>query len=107
MKIAVFGLMFYVLIIINFQSCWDGTNGSSILNQLSGSLLEACSSAQRIYYMIRFPSPLHLAPWSFSLPLHHRVPYTRLAPIFYLFQLVSILISGIMTAPHHFVNIIL
>ena len=43
-----FGLVFNVPIII-FQSCLDGASASRVLNQCSGSLLEAFPGAQHVY----------------------------------------------------------
>ena len=47
LKLFLFWMMVYILI-INFQSCLDESNASLVLNLFSGSLFEACSSAQHV-----------------------------------------------------------
>ena len=72
LKIFLFGLIFYVLI-INFQLCQDEANVSLVLNQFTGCLLEARSSTQHVYI-----AALIFHPLSSGFMVYHRTTVSNI-----------------------------
>ena len=91
-KIFLFGLMFFDLI-INFQSCrgWSlcFLSTKPVPWELSRGVFKCRKCIDMLVYCSNRSHPPFLK--LHSLPSHHCAPYTVVAPIFYLFHSFSIL----------------